>query len=150
MQTWSAIYLFLLCFVAEHQGVSSRSRRALVVTTVTAWRCIPWRNVPRLSTTTCSVDWARGVTSAPLDVAEGDRGTGVSANKPSRTGIADLTGTALRARKETCQMWPPGPLSLRWICGNRKGEPWLRCSSPLLLILTTAGRDIVLMQVQVL
>lgn len=150
MQTCSTHYLFHLSCVAEHQGVSSRSRRALVVTTATAWRCIPWRSAPRLSTITCSVDWARGVMSAPPGVAEAARGTGVSANRPSRTGIGDLTGTAPRARKETCQTWPRGPPSLRWRCGNRKGEPWLRCSSPLLLILTTAGQDIVRTQVTVL
>lgn len=149
MQTCSTNYLFQFSFVAERQGGSSRSRRALVVMTATAWRCIPWRTAPRPSTITCSVDWARGVTSAPPGVAEADRGTGVSANRPSRTGIGDPTGTAPRARKETCQTWPRGPPSLRWRCGNRNGEPWLRCSSPLLLILTKAGPDIVQTQVTV-
>lgn len=137
-------------FAAERQGGSNPSRRALEVTTVTAWRCIPWRSVPRLSTTTCSAGWARGVTSAPLDVAVVDRGTGVSVSRPSRTGSGDLTGTAPKARRETCRTWAPGPPSPRWRCGNRRGEPWLRSSSLPLPIPTTAGQDIALTQVTAL
>lgn len=134
-------------YAAELQGGSSLSHRALEVMTATAWRCIPWRSVLRLSTITCSAGWARGGMSAPRDVAAGDRETGVFVNRLFKIGSGDLTGTALRARKGTCQTWAPGPPSLRWRCGNRKGELWLRCSSRPLPILTTAGQDIDLTQV---
>lgn len=116
---------------------------------MTAWRCIPWRSVPRLSTITCSAGWVRRATSVPLDVAAVDRETGACVNRLSRTGSGDLTGTALKARKVTCQTWAPGPPSLRWRCGNKRGELWLKSSSLPLPILTTAGQDIALTQVTV-
>lgn len=136
-------FIISASFTAGLQGGSSPCRRALEVTTATAWRCTPWRTVPRLSTITCSAGWVRGATSAPPAVAAvAGRGTGVSVNKPSRTGSGDRTGTAPKARKGTFQMWPRGPPSQRWRCGNRRGELWLRSSSLPLPILTTAGRDI--------
>lgn len=135
-------------FAAEHLGGSSPTHRALEVTTVTAWRCIPWRSVLRPSTITCSAGWVRGVTSAPLDVA--DQGTGVFVNRLSRTGSGDLTGTALKVRKETCRTWARGPPSLRWRCGNKRGELWLKSSSLPLPILTTAGQHIAPTQVTAL
>lgn len=139
--------LTFLSVAAERQGGSSRSHRALEVTIVTAWRCIPWRSALRLSTIICSADWARGVTSAPPDVEVVDRGTGVSVNRLSRIGSGDLTGTARKARRETCQMWALGLPTLKWRCGSKTEELWLRSSSLPPPILTTAGLDIALTQV---
>lgn len=125
----------LLFFSAEHQGGSSLSHRALEVTTVIALRCIPWRTALKLSTITCSAGWVRGVTNAHPDAA---RETGVFVNRLSRTGSGDLTGTALKARRETYLMWVPEPPSLKWRCGSKRGGLWRKSSSLLRPILTTA------------
>lgn len=137
----------LLFLAAEHQGESSQSHRALEVTIVTVWRCTPWTIVLRLSTTTCSAGWGRGLMSAPQDAEEEDQETGVSVSKQSRIGSGDLTGTALKARRETCLTWVLGLLSLRWRCGSKSGELWLKSSSLLHHTLTTAGLDIAPAQV---
>lgn len=130
---------FLSC-PAEHQGGSSPSHRDLEVTTVIAWRCTPWRTVPRLSTITCSVGWARGAMSALLDAVVEAQETGVSANRLSKTGSGGLTGTAPKARRETCQTWALGPPSPRWRCGSKREGLWLKSSSLLHPTLTTAGQ----------
>lgn len=128
---------FFFSFATEHQGGSNPSHRAPEVMTVTASKCIPWKTVLRLSTITCSAGWARRVMNAPLDVAQE---TGVFVNRLFRTGSGDLTGTALKGRREMCRMWAPELLSLKWRCGSRRGELWLKSSSPPRPILTTAGQ----------
>lgn len=80
--------------------------------TVTVWSCPGQRKGP--PRTVALGAWVRGL-RLPTVVQSGPSPLVVQAcdDRPSRTGSADRTVTALRGRRVTSQMWAPEPLSQR-------------------------------------